>query len=96
MLPLQPLLRMKRLGGYQSGQMGQTVNLLAMPSVVRIHHHPLFPKITQQVKSPTFARELDFLFNGVIAVVSYGLIYVLYIIERQQAHIKSVFSVIRK
>ena len=28
-------------GGYQSGQMGQTVNLLAMPSVVRIHHHPL-------------------------------------------------------
>ena len=29
------------MGGYQSGQMGQTVNLLAMPSVVRIHHHPL-------------------------------------------------------
>ena len=28
------------MGGYQSGQMGQTVNLLAMPSVVRIHHHP--------------------------------------------------------
>ena len=32
----------EREGGYQSGQMGQTVNLLAMPSVVRIHHHPLF------------------------------------------------------
>ena len=32
---------MKIKGGYQSGQMGQTVNLLAMPSVVRIHHHPL-------------------------------------------------------
>ena len=31
----------KNKGGYQSGQMGQTVNLLAMPSVVRIHHHPL-------------------------------------------------------
>ena len=31
-----------RTGGYQSGQMGQTVNLLAMPSVVRIHHHPRF------------------------------------------------------
>ena len=31
----------KSKGGYQSGQMGQTVNLLAMPSVVRIHHHPL-------------------------------------------------------
>ena len=25
---------------YQSGQMGQTVNLLALPSVVRIHPHP--------------------------------------------------------
>ena len=31
----------KLLGSYQSGQMGQTVNLLAMPSVVRIHHYPL-------------------------------------------------------
>ena len=29
------------MGSYQSGQMGQTVNLLAMPSVVRIHHYPL-------------------------------------------------------
>ncbi len=27
-------------GVYQSGQMGQTVNLLALPSVVRIHPHP--------------------------------------------------------
>ena len=43
-LPLHSLLRTKRLGSYQSGQMGQTVNLLAMPSVVQIHHHPLFPK----------------------------------------------------
>ena len=43
-VPLQSLLKSK--GGYQSGQMGQTVNLLAMPSVVRIHHHPLFPNIT--------------------------------------------------
>ena len=33
--------QIKLSGGYQSGQMGQTVNLLAMPSVVRIHHHPL-------------------------------------------------------
>ena len=31
----------ENLGSYQSGQMGQTVNLLAMPSVVRIHHYPL-------------------------------------------------------
>ena len=44
-VPLQSLLKSK--GGYQSGQMGQTVNLLAMPSVVRIHHHPLFPNITR-------------------------------------------------
>ena len=27
-------------GGFQSGQMGQTVNLLLLASVVRIHHHP--------------------------------------------------------
>jgi hypothetical protein len=27
-------------GSYQSGQMGQTVNLLATPTVVRIHHSP--------------------------------------------------------
>ena len=27
-------------GSYQSGQMGQTVNLLGTPSVVRIHHFP--------------------------------------------------------
>jgi hypothetical protein len=26
--------------GYPSGQRGQTVNLLAMPSMVRIHHLP--------------------------------------------------------
>ena len=38
LLPLHSLKKSK--GGYQSGQMGQTVNLLAMPSVVRIHHHP--------------------------------------------------------
>ena len=29
-------------GGFPSGQRGQTVNLLATPSVVRIHHHPFF------------------------------------------------------
>ena len=57
-VPLQSLLKSK--GGYQSGQMGQTVNLLAMPSVVRIHHHPLFPNITRDKKSPDFLRNLDF------------------------------------
>lgn len=33
----------KDMDGFPSGQRGQTVNLLAMPSVVRIHHPP--PKI---------------------------------------------------
>ena len=28
------------MGGFPSGQRGQTVNLLALPSVVRIHHPP--------------------------------------------------------
>ena len=51
----------KLLGSYQSGQMGQTVNLLAMPSVVRIHHYPLFPKITQKkIKSPVFVMRIGF------------------------------------
>ena len=30
------------MGRFPSGQRGQTVNLLATPSVVRIHHHPFF------------------------------------------------------
>ena len=50
----------KEKGGYQSGQMGQTVNLLAMPSVVRIHHYPLFPKITQRYKDPVFIMRIGF------------------------------------
>ena len=50
----------KLLGSYQSGQMGQTVNLLAMPSVVRIHHYPLFPKITQRYKDPVFIMRIGF------------------------------------
>ena len=52
---MQPLL--KSMGGYQSGQMGQTVNLLAMPSVVRIHHHPHFPKQLKKIR-------IRFLFKG--------------------------------
>ena len=28
------------MGGFPSGQRGQTVNLLHIASVVRIHHHP--------------------------------------------------------
>ena len=38
---VKPLLDLG-LGGYRSGQTGQTVNLLAMPSQVRILHPPLF------------------------------------------------------
>ena len=36
------------MGDFPSGQRGQTVNLLAMPSVVRIHHPP--PKIDKARK----------------------------------------------
>ena len=32
------------MGEFPSGQRGQTVNLLALPSVVRIHFPPLFVK----------------------------------------------------
>ena len=32
---------LRYLGSFQSGQMGQTVNLLAQPSKVRILHSPL-------------------------------------------------------
>lgn len=35
------------MGDFPSGQRGQTVNLLATPSVVRIHHRPLCFKKTQ-------------------------------------------------
>ncbi len=37
------------MGDFPSGQRGQTVNLLAMPSVVRIHHPP--PKSRLQKRS---------------------------------------------
>ncbi len=45
---------LEKRGGYQSGQMGQTVNLLAMPSVVRIHHHPLQKRGLQTICKPLF------------------------------------------
>ena len=31
----------RQMGGFPSGQRGQTVNLLHLASMVRIHHHPL-------------------------------------------------------
>ena len=38
------------MDGFPSGQRGQTVNLLAMPSVVRIHHPPpRIDKLLQKV-----------------------------------------------
>ena len=44
------------MGGFPSGQRGQTVNLLQLASVVRIHLHPL--KSTK-----AFKAEADYLFN---------------------------------
>ena len=35
------------MDGFPSGQRGQTVNLLATPSVVRIHHRPLNADVAQ-------------------------------------------------
>ena len=35
------------VGDFPSGQRGQTVNLLATPSVVRIHHRPLNADVAQ-------------------------------------------------
>ena len=35
------------MGDFPSGQRGQTVNLLATPSVVRIHHRPLDADVAQ-------------------------------------------------
>ena len=35
------------MGAFPSGQRGQTVNLLAMPSVVRIHHPP--PSVANKI-----------------------------------------------
>ena len=46
--PVGPI---KFMDGFPSGQRGQTVNLLAMPSVVRIHHHP-FAKSTSAGMAP--------------------------------------------
>ena len=45
-----------QMGGFPSGQRGQTVNLLQLASVVRIHLHPL--KSTK-----AFKAEADYLFN---------------------------------
>ena len=38
---------LNKMGGFPSGQRGQTVNLLHIASVVRIHHHPVCPKVSR-------------------------------------------------
>ena len=46
------------MGDFPSGQRGQTVNLLAMPSVVRIHHPP--PNKSERLLSFGFIFWLDY------------------------------------
>ncbi len=41
----------KTLGGFPSGQRGQTVNLMALPSQVRILHPPLMFVVCKPVRS---------------------------------------------
>ena len=41
-------LALKAMGSFQSGQMGQTVNLLLLASVVRIHHYPHYKKYSKR------------------------------------------------
>jgi hypothetical protein len=50
------LLPAKSLGGYRSGQTGQTVNLLAMPSQVRILHPPLDPSWIERISGLELVR----------------------------------------
>gem|GEM_PF-1867201 len=38
----------RQMGGFPSGQRGQTVNLLQLASMVRIHHHPLAKALTSR------------------------------------------------
>ena len=41
------------MDGFPSGQRGQTVNLLQIASVVRIHLHPVSAQIAQSVEQRT-------------------------------------------
>ena len=45
------------MGDFPSGQRGQTVNLLALPSVVRIHHLP-FELTTEYADVAQLAEQL--------------------------------------
>ena len=56
---------LEALVGYPSGQRGQTVNLLAMPSMVRIHHlPPLQFRPIESISSQMFAGMLLLSHNG--------------------------------
>ncbi len=46
------------MGGFPSGQRGQTVNLLRLASVVRIHHRPLSCDGIAGVAEQADARDL--------------------------------------
>ena len=46
------------MGDFPSGQRGQTVNLLATPSVVRIHHRPSYLFYYAAVAELADARDL--------------------------------------
>jgi hypothetical protein len=46
------------MDGFPSGQRGQTVNLLALPSVVRIHHHPLAKSTSKHADVAQLAEQL--------------------------------------
>ena len=50
--------RKKNMGDFPSGQRGQTVNLLAKPSVVRIHHRPFKLNNTHHADVAQLAEQL--------------------------------------
>ena len=45
------------MGDFPSGQRGQTVNLLALPSVVRIHHPPPEKQFRRQAELFFFVQD---------------------------------------
>ena len=53
------------MGDFPSGQRGQTVNLLAMPSVVRIHHPPPKHLISSEI------RCFSYFFRNFVGHVNY-------------------------
>ena len=71
----------KSTGGFQSGQMGQTVNLLLLASVVRIHHHPLRQEIA--LRQSLFLSSSFILFFCPLLLSSffYPLSFILFILH---------------